>query len=157
MKKFICTLIIIACILSTMALADGVPNLSSSLFGSAKEAVACLASGEYERLVTLLPFSDVSPSASEWQSFAGNFSNLSDVQQDYAVAYWTGACWNIAVPVQVPEDDSVEVLVLTSYDGNTFSGYRYALWSQIESEYSTSDHVSWNQEYVDSAPVVVAD
>ena len=156
MKKLLCMLLIV-CMVCSVALADGVPRLSSDLFKSAKKAVGYLASGEYERLVTLLPFSDVAPSASEWENFAGNFSDLSNVQNDNAVAYWTGSCWNVAVPVQVPESGTVEVLVLSSNDGSSFSGYRYAMWAQIESEYASSDHVSWNKEYVSNAPVVFAD
>lgn len=156
MKKIFCILLVV-CLLCSVAFADGVPRLSDNLFKCAKQAIGYLASAEYERLVTLLPFSDVSPSASEWENFAGNFSNLSNTQKDYAVAYWTGSCWNVAVPVQVPESGSTEVLVLTSDDGEAFAGYRYASWSQIESEYTSSNHVTWNREYVSSAPVVVVD
>ena len=91
-------LAVLLCVLPA-ARAD-VPQISGSLFSSAKDALVCLASGEYERLVTLLPFSGVAPSATEWQSFAGNFSTLgSGVQTEYAVAYWTGADWCLAVPV----------------------------------------------------------
>ena len=72
-----------------------VPQISDDLFSCAKKAVVYLSSGEYERLVTLLPFSGDAPSASEWQNFAeGNFSTLGgDVQTDYSVAYWTAARW----------------------------------------------------------------
>ena len=75
-----------------------VPQISDDLFSCAKKAVVYLSSGEYERLVTLLPFSGDAPSASEWQNFAeGNFSTLGgDVQTDYSVAYWTGSCWKLA-------------------------------------------------------------
>ena len=47
-----------------------VPQISDDLFSCAKKAVVYLSSGEYERLVTLLPFSGDAPSASEWQNFA---------------------------------------------------------------------------------------
>ena len=142
--------------LGTVALAAA-PQLSDSLFSSAKQAVAYLASGEYERLVTLLPFSDVAPSAGEWESFAGNYSDLTDIQSSYAVAFWTGSFWVVAVPVQVPDSGSVEALVLQSEDGDTFTGYRYATWSQVEAAYANSDHVLWNSEYVGGSPTVVAD
>ncbi|MBQ8109108.1 MAG: hypothetical protein IJ124_02950 [Clostridia bacterium] len=155
MKKMMC-LVLALLIAGTAALADA-PQLSDSLFSSAKQAVGYLASGEYERLVTLLPFSDVAPSASEWESFAANFSNLNGVQSDYAVAYWTGTYWVVAVPLQAPENGSVEALVLGSEDGSSFIGYRYATWSQVESGYSTSDRVLWNIEYVGGTPTVIAD
>ena len=154
MKKMIC-LALALLLVGSAALA--VPQISNSLFSSAKQALGYLASGEYERLVTLLPFSGVSPSAAEWQSFAGNFSDLSNVQSDYAVAYWTGSVWVLAVPVHAPDSGNVEALVLGSEDGSSFIGYRYATWSRIESEYTASDHVGWNQEYLGGAPTVVAD
>ena len=154
MKKMRC-LALALLLVGSAALA--VPQISNSLFSSAKQALGYLASGEYERLVTLLPFSGVSPSAAEWQSFAGNFSDLSNVQSDYAVAYWTGSVWVLAVPVHAPDSGNVEALVLGSEDGSSFIGYRYASWSRIESEYTASDHVVWNQEYMGGAPTVVAD
>ena len=155
MKKTICVILALL-LLGCAALAA--PQFSDSLFSSAKQAVKYLASGEYERLVTLLPFSDVAPSASEWESFAANFSDLSSVQSDYAVAFWTGSVWVVAVPIHEPVDGSVEVLALCSEDGSTFNnGYRYATWSQIESAYEKSDHVLWNDEYVGGTPTVVAD
>ena len=149
-------MIVLLCVLPS-AQAD-VPQISGSLFSSAKDALVCLASGEYERLVTLLPFSGVVPSATEWQSFAGNFSALgSGVQTEYAVAYWTGADWCLAVPVATPSSGDVEVMALISADGSTFSGYRYASWSQIQSEYQSASYVTWNEEYVDSEPVIAVD
>ena len=154
MKKFLCLVLALMMIGSA---AFAVPQLSDSLFSSAKQAVSYLASGEFERLVTLLPFSDVAPSAAEWERFAGNFSTLSDVQTDYAVAFWTGSVWVLAVPVHVPDSGNVETLVLGSEDGSSFIGYRYASWSRIESEYASSNHVIWNKEYVPSAPTIVAD
>lgn len=153
MKKLIC-LLLIACLLVPAALADNAPKLDDKLFDYAKKALVCLSSGEYERLVSNLPFSDVSPSASEWQNFAGNYQDLTDPQSEYAVAYWRGTCWNVAVPVQTPDNDDVEVLVLTSYDGTSFSGYRYSDWASIQSEYADSEHICWNKEYFDSEAMV---
>ena len=155
MKKLICAVLVLL-LMGSAALA-GAPKLSDSLFGSAKKAVGYLAAGEYERLVTLLPFSDVSPSASEWERFADNYSNRKHIQSDYAVAFWTGSIWVVAVPLQVPDSGSVEVLALSSEDGDSFNGYRYATWSQIEKAYSDCDRVLWNREYVGDAATVVAD
>ena len=136
-----------------------VPQISDDLFSCAKKAVVYLSSGEYERLVTLLPFSGDAPSASEWQNFAeGNFSTLGgDVQTDYSVAYWTGSCWKLAVPVTVPDSGSVETLVLTSDDGSSFSGYRYSTWSDVQSGYEASSYVSWSREYVSVSPYIDGD
>ena len=154
MKKWICIVLAIL-LIGTSALAA--PQLSDSLFSSAKQAVGYLASGEYERLVTLLPFSGVAPSASEWESFAGNYYDLTNVQSDYAVAFYSGNTWVVAVPVQVPDSGSVEVLALSSDDGVSFSGYHYATWSQVENACKNSDHVIWNEEYLGGTPTVVAD
>ena len=89
-------LVVLLCVLP-VARAE-VPQISGSLYFERQGGRwFALASGEYERLVTLLPFSGVAPSASEWQSFAGNFSTLSGgVQTRYAVAYWTGSDWCLA-------------------------------------------------------------
>ena len=159
MKRLIavlCAAILLA--LSVSALAE-VPQFRNSLFSDGKNALVYLASGEYERLVTLLPFSGVSPSASEWQDFAeGNFSTLGNgVQTDYAVAYWNGTDWKLAIPVSEPNDDSVEVLVLISSDGSTFDGYRYATWGDVRQEYESASYTTWNQEYVSGDPVVTSD
>ena len=159
MKRYI-SLILTILLLCTAASAHAeVPQLSGELFSSAKQALYYLASGEYERLVTLLPFSDVAPSASEWQKFAeGNFATLANgVQTDYAVAYWNGSCWKVAVPVAAPNHGSVESMVLTSSDGHTFSGYRYCDWNSVKSEYETAAYVTWNKEFVDSSPMIAID
>ena len=155
-RRWICAALIAALLLSAAALADA-PALSDSLFSSAKEAVVCMASGEYERMVTLLPFSDVAPSASEWASFAKNYGDLSNVQSDYAVAFWWSNIWVLVVPIQAPDDGSVEVLALSSDDGKSFSGYRYATWSQVEKALGDSDRVLWNKEYVGGTPTLFAD
>lgn len=155
MKKALCLAVVIL-LIGAVALAD-VPQLSDNLFSSAKQAVGYLASGEYERLVTLLPFSDVAPSAQEWESFAGNYADLSNVQSDYAVGFWTGGMWVVAVPIQAPENGDVEVLALSSEDGSSFTGYRYATWSQVESACNGSDRVVWNVEYIAGTPTLLMD
>ena len=158
MKKLICcTLIVILAVMSASALAE-VPSLSEGLFRYAKGALVSLASGAYDKVVTSLPFSDVSPSADEWRSFArGSFSSLTDgdPQTKYAVAYWTGRAWKVAVPVSTPDSGSVETLVLLSEDGSTFSGYACASWSSVCSEYQNSNYVVWNDEYNASVSAIV--
>ena len=155
MKKALC-FILIGLLIGAAALAEA-PHLSDDLFASAKQAVGYLASGEYERLVTLMPFSDVAPSAQEWESFARNFDDLTAVQSDYAVGLWTGDMWVVAVPVQVPDSGDVEVLALSSEDGDSFYGYRYATWAQVEAACENSDRVVWNVEYIDGTPTLEMD
>lgn len=133
------------------------PQLSDSLFAAAKQAAEWLVTGRYDRLADAMPFSGAAPDADEWASFAANYAAYGHAQQDYAVAYWINGGWRVAVPMLTPDDGDVEVLLLTSEDGYSFSGYRYAAWSQVESEYAVSDHVVWNDEYVPFAPRLFAD
>lgn len=154
MKKTIC-LVLIALI--TLCAAQAAPQLSDSLFAAAKQAALCLTTGDYDRLTDSMPFSGTAPDADEWASFAANYSAAGVAQQDYAVAYWSNGGWRVAVPMETPDSSDVEVLLLTSEDGYTFSGYRYASWGQVEREYAGSDHVLWNREYVPGAPQVFAD
>ena len=159
MKHAISLLLAVLLILSATAFAMEVPQIQSDLFICAKQAVGCLVTGEYERLVTLLPFSDVSPSASEWQNFVeGNFIAMPEVAQcEYSVAYWNGNVWKLAVPVCEPVEDTVETLVLTSLDGILFSGYGYATWAEVKSEYLFAPYVTWDVEYLGSAPIITID
>lgn len=159
MKRQISVLLIILLLSVTVTAHADVPQFSAELFANAKQALVCMASGEYERLVTLLPFSGVSPSANEWQSFVeGNFATLaSGVQTEYSVAYWTGNDWRLAVPVSVPANGEVEVLMLMSADGLHFSGYCYSNWAMVQTEYEAASYVTWNQEYLDATPVIAID
>lgn len=159
MKRKISLLMIFLLLIGTTAIASEVPQISDGLFQYAKQAMRCLSAGEYEKLVTMLPFADVAPSASEWQAFAeGNFHAISaGAQTEYAVAYWAGSAWQLAIPVAEPSIDEVEALILSSVDGSAFSGYRYATWAEVKSEYLFSPYVTWNQEYISSNPVVAVD
>jgi len=158
MKKILCCILLAAMLLSCTCAVAEVPSLSESLFKYAKKAITALADGDYEKVVTGLPFSDVSPSAEEWRNLAeGSFSALagSSPQTKYAVAYWTGNVWKVAVPVATPSSGSIETLVLVSEDGATFTGYGCSSWKKIESESQSSSYVSWNDEYNASTSVVV--
>ena len=155
-KRFCCTLLAIL-LLTSVALAE-VPSLSENMFKYAKGTLSCLASGAYDKIVTSVPFSGVSPSADEWAGFAeGGFTDLpgSTPQTKYAVAYWTGMSWKIAVPVSEPNSASVEALVLISEDGQSVTGYGCSSWSQVSSEYESSNYVHWNAEYNASTSAVV--
>ena len=155
MKKAFMTVMALL-LVGTIALA-GAPKLSAGLFDSAKQALVSLASGDYDGLSDRLPFSGDAPDARQWQSLAESYADLSRVQTDYAIGFWTGNIWVIAVPVQPPADGSVEVLAFSSEDGTTFNACRYATWKQIESAYGKSSRVIWNQEYVGGSATVVAD
>jgi len=140
----------------TVALAGG-PKLSAGLFDSAKQALVALSLGDYDGLSERLPFSEDAPDAAQWQRLAEGYADLEGVQTDYAVAFWTGDIWVIAVPVQPPADSSVEVLAFSSADGVHFDDCRYATWEQIESACCNSSRVIWDQEYVGGSATVMAD
>ena len=159
MKRIVSVLLFAALILCACAGAESVPDISDSLFSAAKEALSLLSYGEYESVCDVLPFADVAPSAEEWANFAGNFSTLDSgtVQREVSVAYWQDSHWCLAVPVTEPKKDSVEVLMLRSDDGETFSGYKCTDWAEARSGYESSDYVTWNEEYVAGTPVIIAD
>lgn len=156
-KKAISCMLILVVLLSATAHAQA-PSLSENLFKYAKSALKSLAAGDYQKVVTSLPFSGVSPSAKEWSSFVeGSFGSLSGdaPQTKYAVAYWTGKVWKVAVPLAEPDSKDVETFVLVSEDGSSFSGYGCSSWGNVSKEYQKSDYVRWNDEYNGSTSVVV--
>ena len=150
MKRTLCAILALI-LVGTAALAA--PRLSPGLFDSAKQALVALAAGGYDELADGLPFSD----ASQWQRLAEGYASLEDVQTDYAVAFWTGNIWVVAVPLQPPTDGAVEVLAFSSADGDSFDACRSAVWSQVESACSESSRVVWDKEYVGGSATVVAD
>ena len=157
MKKIISCILIAVLLCSAAAFAE-VPKLSENMFKYAKNAVLALANGRYDKLVTSLPFSDVSPRGDEWRELAeGAFSDLpgSEPQTLYAVAYWMGTAWKIAVPVFDPVDAEIETLELISADGKTFNGYNFALWGQVAQALQASPYVAWNQEFISSTSVFI--
>ena len=136
MRRKLCVALALAlCMGSALA----APELSGKLMKAAKSAAGYLAAGEYERLVTLLPFSDIAPGASEWERFARNYDLDGAPKHPKAVAYVKGGAWVIAVGMQDGYDP--EALMLISEDGSTLTGYRYAEWSQVEQECEASGEV----------------
>ena len=158
MKNKLIYILIIAILAMCVPAQAAVPTLSENLYACAKQAVGFLAAGAYEKVVTTLPFSGISPSASEWKNFAeGSFTTLVGAlpQQIYAVSYWAGNCWKIAVPVFDPIADNIETLELISTDGETFAGYGFAYWGQVVAAYQASPYVDWNEEFISSTSVII--
>lgn len=159
--KRITTLVLIAIFaFSATAYASAIPQISEELFILSKQTLTCLSTGAYDCIVEILPFSEPSPSAPDWRSFAEtSFAALigSTVQTDYAVAYWDGLFWNFAVPVFEPIEDTIETLILTSPDGVTFSGYSASTWAEVKGQYLFASYVVWDKEYIESAPIIAID
>lgn len=159
MKRKLALLLTLAMLMPLAFARADAPKISNNMFSYAKEALSLLSYGEYEKVSELLPFSGSAPDASEWKRFAGNFETINSgtVQRDISVAYWTGDMWILAVPVSEPSRGSVETLVLSSDDGTAFSGYKYAEWKSVKSQYEKAEYVVWNKEYTPSEPIVIAD
>lgn len=156
MKKFFCGFLAVFMLTACVCFANAeAPALSENMFKYAKAALTCLHSGEYDKIVTGLPFSGVSPSADEWRSFAQGVLPDDTPQTKYAVAYWMGVAWKIAVPVSEPDSSDTITFVLLSEDGSSFSGYGCTSWGKVEKEYRSSQYVSWNEEYAASTSVII--
>ena len=155
MKRIL--LAVMALLLASPVALAGTPKLSEALIDSAKQALVALADGDCEGLTDRLPFSEEGPTDAQWQKLTTLYADLSAVQTDYAVAFWTGSVWIIAVPVQPPSDGSVEALAFSSGDGTTFKACRYATWDKVENAYSDCSRVIWDKEYVGGSATVEAD
>ena len=157
MKKRLGVCLVLFLLFAFAAQAEGVPGLSDSLFDQAKEALTRLSYGDYGSISAQLSWAGTAPSDGDWEALAGQFGTLNNgtVQRDVSVAYWWDNGWHIAVPVTAPNSDRTEALVLTSADGQRFDGYAFARWGSVKSAYESSEHVSWNEEYVESTPIIV--
>lgn len=155
MKKILCFMLAAILLLGIGCAQAEVPSLSENLFKYAKGTLVCLSSGAYDKIVTSVPFSDVSPSADEWAAFARGSFDGTNPQTKYAVAYWTGNFWKVAVPVSEPSSGDVDALVLVSADGSTITGYSCNNWKTISQEYQNSEYVRWNEEYDSSTSVII--
>ena len=158
MKKIICGILIAAILLCTGIACASAPAPSNALFTYISDAMNLLSAGAYDRVVASVPFADAAPSADEWRNFAlGNFATLTNTvpQNRYIVVYWSGSVWKVAMPVQEPSSDDVEVLVLSSEDGESFIGYGCSLWGNIRREYESSTYVRWTEEYHNTTSAVI--
>ncbi|MGI6238169.1 MAG: hypothetical protein ACOYI5_00895 [Christensenellales bacterium] len=150
------TALALSLVLGGCAFAEAdVPAIHDFLFLEAKQSLMYFDEGEYEYAAMLLGFAD----ADELSKFVTkNYETIgAGVQTKVSVAYWTGAAWSLAVPLNEPSDAEVEALVLISADGLNFSGYQYATWGQVEEAYAACSYVIWNEEYVESAPRIIGD
>jgi len=74
-----------------------------------------------------------------------------------AVAYYINERWVLAIPVNEPSYDSVQVFLLSSADGKTFSAYRASSWKNVETNVDKCSDVIWNVEYEPALPSVFVD
>lgn len=153
----ICLAILLSCV---PAVASAKGGFSSGLFKKAKEAVNLIAYSDYEKAIKKLAFSEDVPSAADFETFVEE--ELSDifsgiVQTNVAVAYYLNERWVLAIPVNEPMDDSVQVLLLSSVDGKTFDAYRASSWKNVQANVDKCSDVVWNVAYEPELPDIFVD
>jgi len=157
MKRSLLLILALIMAFSVCAHAEsGVVPLNDRLFKDAKESLLLFEAGDHAAAAELLGFG----TAEEFEKFIrGNFTTFGTepVQTKVAVAWWNGSAWTMAVPLHEPSSPDVEVLVLVTnnIDCSAFCGYRYAEWSEIETELAGCDYVVWNEEYIEDASMVI--
>ena len=138
---------------ATVAHAVEIPQLDSTLFDAAKQSLLYFANGDYESAAELLEFAD----AEELEKYVStNFTTMSgDVQTFVSVAFWYNNAWYVAVPLYDPTWCDTETLVFRTDDGLYFNGYKYCMWSDVETAYAACDYVTWNEKYLTDSPFII--
>lgn len=160
MRKWICLLLVAALLgAPTLALAKEA-KINTKLFTAAKQALTLLSYGETKKALKKLGLSTGEEAVARLSAFAED--NLTDlmyvsVQTEVAVCYKVEAGYRFAVPLEAPEDRDVQVFVLKSKDGQSFSGYTSTTWGELQRELADSESVTWKDAYDPSASVFIAD
>ena len=153
------TLVLIALLMISTA-ASAAPKLDKKLIDAAKEGLLLMSYQEYKSAVKTLPFSSGAPSAAKLKTFATE--DLSDlayvtVQSATGVAYVINNSWRIAIPIEDPTYESVQVFVLRSKDGSGFDAMKAMTWYEVMDEIDQSDNVIWQDAYAEGSIYFVAD
>lgn len=128
-------------------------RIDDSLFDTAKQALRCMDTGDFQRASALLGCAD----EDELRQLAeGEFSTLGDgsAQTRISVAFVSGGAWYLAVPTREPSSSDVDALLLDCGSGNGFSGASRASWGSVEKKLDKSDWVIWNEEYAEDVVVI---
>lgn len=160
MKRKILALCVALVLTVAPIAAYAAPDFSNSLFKRGKEAVNLIAYGDFSKAIEKLAFSSDAPSGSDLSTFVEE--ELSDiytgtVQTNVAVAYYINDRWVLAIPVNEPSYDSVQVLLLSSVDGQSFDAYRASSWKNVQSNVEKSTDVIWNVAYEPELPSIFVD
>ncbi len=158
MRRFIAALLLAALLLApACALAQ---SLNENMFSSAKEALSLISYGEYKKALKKLGLSSSKEDVQLLSDFVSEnltSAQYATVQQEVSVGYKLGNHWKICVPVEEPSYRGVEVLVVLSKDGETFTGYKSMLWGDVKDELAEAESVTWNKAYDPGEPVIVVD
>jgi hypothetical protein len=160
MKKAIALLCLLTALIGASVSADAAPAFSKALFQKGKDAVNLIAYGEYEKAIGKLGFSGGAPASSDFEAFVEE--ELSDiftgaVQTDVAVAYYINDRWVLAIPINEPQYDSVQVFLLSSTDGKSFDAYRASSWKNVQANAGKANDVVWNIAYEPELPAIFVD
>ena len=146
-------------ILLSSAYAEAVP--SKAFFDNARQALISLSENDTDQALKLLnfSFSDSNNTTDSFLQFIEDTFSLEHIQTQVSVCYYDeiSSSWKLAIPVEEPVEDSVKILVLTSSDMVTYSGYEAALWGDIQKATAKTDWVWWNKEYTSNGASLFAD
>ena len=132
-------------------------ELSYDLFDQAKQAVVLASYGEYSEALSEIAI-DESPESFETfvcDNLASVFNGT--VQTEVGLGWKDGKGWHIAIPIQAPNDDSVEVFVLHSKSGSSFDSYGASTWGKVTQKADAADQKVWKEEQGAEVSIVVPD
>jgi len=151
MKKIL--MIILALALSCSAAMAESGRIDDRLFSTAKQALHCVDTGDYQTASELL----VGVDAQTLQQLAEqNFTTLGSgtAQTRISVAFYISGNWFLAVPTTEPSLPEVEALVLNCGLGDGVLEARYLLWGDVELGLDAAEAVIWNEEYIPGVFVI---
>ncbi len=141
------------------AFAESIP--SKEFFDNAKQAIVSLSENDTAQALALLnfTFSDSDKTTDTFLQFVADNFTLEHVQTQVAVCYYDEISteWKLAIPVEEPAEDTVKVLILTSSDMVTYSGYEAASWGDIQKATAKTDWVWWKTEYISNGASIFVD
>lgn len=152
-------LLLCAALLAAFPVIASAKDLNEALFGDAKEALTMISYGEYQKALDKLNFAKP-PSAADFEDFVCfelDSVLTQTVQTDVAVCYHKGKKLYLAIPVEEPVSRDVEVLVLSSANGEQFDGYKAASWGDVMKLVKQDDAAVWNEPYDPGTLLVVPD
>lgn len=140
---------------SISAYADG--ELSYELFDRAKQAIVLASYGEYSEALNEIAIEENLESFETFvcDKLASIFNGA--VQTEVGLGWKDGDGWHIAIPIQTPNDDDVEVFVLHSVDGATFDGYAALTWGKVIKKADAADQKVWKEAQEAEVSIVVPD
>ena len=130
------------------------------LFDRAKSALSYISYGEYAQALEELGLKSNKNAAKELKASVKDDLSTAlygEVQTTVAMCYKVKNGYKFCVPVEDPSVGGVEALVLLSKNGNSFGGYRMAMWNDCVKESESSEDLIWCEPITKVDPVIIAD